>query len=500
MKKLATLSHLRLYRLHFLLIVHAAFFSSITLASDADIVKPTHDFSKAEKYELLPAGALTHKKTLNHNAFSHPSANMNFERRSDFNVGNALFKRIWVSSPSSTQASDGLGPLFNARACQRCHIKDGRGHPPANADDNAVSMLMRLSVPPENDEQQALLDSRKINSIPHKIYGGQLQDRSVPGLYSEGKFTITYTEIPVTLADGETASLRKPQYHFSQLHYGKLPTSIRYSPRIAQQMIGLGLLEAIDEKDIIQQADPHDKNNDGISGKAQQVWSHEYQKVMLGRFGHKAGMPTLNQQNQAAFGGDIGLGTPLFPNAYGDCTKNQTACLNMPTGNSSQYDHLEVDQTMAELVLHYTRNLSVPARRNVSSPEVLAGKKLFYTQGCIDCHTPKYITPRHTAESEQARQLIWPYTDMLLHDMGEGLADGFIEASANGQEWRTPPLWGIGLTPTVNGHSLYLHDGRARNILEAILWHGGEAATAKNNVVSMTKKQRQQLIQFVESL
>lgn len=485
---------------YFLAIAHSIIASSMALATDADIVKPTHDFSKAEKYERLPAGALTHKKTLNQNAFSHPSANMSFERRSDFNLGNALFKRIWVSAPSSTQASDGLGPLFNARACQRCHIKDGRGHPPVNNEDNAVSMLMRLSIPAQNEQQQALLDNHKINSIPHPIYGGQLQDRSVAGLYSEGKFTISYTEIPVALADGETASLRKPHYHFSQLHYGKLPRNIRYSPRIAQQMIGLGLLEAIDEKDILQQADPNDKNNDGISGKAQQVWSLEQQKVMLGRFGHKAGMPSLNQQNQAAFGGDIGLGTPLFPSAYGDCTKKQTSCRNMPTGNSTQYSDLEVDLTMTDLVLHYTRNLSVPARRHVSSPNVLAGKKLFYNSGCIDCHTPKYITPRQTSQIEQARQLIWPYTDMLLHDMGEGLADGFTEGKANGQEWRTPPLWGIGLTPTVNGHSLYLHDGRARNLLEAILWHDGEASRAKNKVINMTKVQRQQLLQFVESL
>ena len=500
MKKTSLPSHLRLSTIRLLIALYTLVVSSVTLAADSDIVKPTQDFSKAEKYELLPAGALTHKKTLNQNAFSHPSANMSFERRSDFNVGNALFKRIWVSSPSSTQASDGLGPLFNARACQRCHIKDGRGHPPVNDEDNAVSMLIRLSIPAQNDQQQALLDSHKINSINHSIYGGQLQDRSVAGLYSEGKFTIRYSEIPVTLADGETASLRKPHYHFPQLHYGKLPNNIRYSPRIAQQMIGLGLLEAIDEKDILKQADPYDKNNDGISGKVQQVWSREQQKVMLGRFGHKAGMPSLNQQNQAAFGGDIGLGTPLFPSGHGDCTNNQTTCLNMPTGNSTQYSDLEVDLTMTELVLHYTRNLAVPARRNVSSPDVLAGKQLFYSNGCIDCHTPKYITPRKTSQSEQARQLIWPYTDMLLHDMGEGLADGFTEADANGQEWRTPPLWGIGLTPTVNGHSLYLHDGRARNLLEAILWHDGEASTAKNNVVNMTKKQRQQLIQFVESL
>lgn len=477
-----------------LLLPHSAF------ASDADIVRATKDFSKAEKYERLPAGALTHKKALNTNAFSHSSANMNFERELNFKVGNALFRRVWASSPSSTQASDGLGPLFNARACQRCHIKDGRGHPPANSDDNNISMLMRLSIPATTPAEKALLDSGKANSINDPIYGGQLQDHSVAGLHSEGKFIIHYTETPIQLADNESASLRKPHYRFQALKYGPLSDAIRYSPRIAPQMIGLGLLEAIKEEDILKQADPHDKDNNGISGKAQQVWSQEHNKMMLGRFGHKAGMPTLNQQNQSAFSGDIGLGTPLFPKATGDCTAAQTLCLELPTGNSKQYSNLEVDQTMTDLVLHYSRNLAVPARREPSHSDVLAGKALFYQSGCIDCHTPKYITPRKTLAIEQSRQLIWPYTDLLLHDMGEGLADHFIEAKADGKEWRTPPLWGMGLTPTVNGHSFYLHDGRARNLLEAILWHGGEAEAAKNSVVQMNKKQRQQLIRFVESL
>ena len=425
---------------------------------------------------------------------------MSFERRADFNLGNALFRKIWVSSPSSTKASDGLGPLFNARSCQRCHIKDGRGHPPEGNKDNNVSMLMRLSISAINTEEQALLESKKVNSIDHPIYGGQLQDQSVAGLFSEGKFTVTYSETTVEMNGGEIAFLRQPHYQFKNLKYGKLTNNMRYSARIAPQMIGLGLLEAIDEADIIRQADPEDTNNDGISGKAQQVWSKEHNKVMLGRFGHKAGMPTLNQQNQAAFSGDIGLGTPLFPSGHGDCTQEQPSCLNKPTGNSQKYNNLEVDQKMTDLVLHYTRNLAVPARRKVSDSNVLAGKALFYGSGCIDCHTPKYITPRKTQAIEQGRQLIWPYTDMLLHDMGEGLADGFTEANANGREWRTPPLWGIGLTPEVNGHSFYLHDGRARNLLEAILWHGGEAENAKNAVVSMQPKQRQQLLQFVKSL
>lgn len=484
--------------------------SPLTTASNS-ITLPTTDFSKAETYEALPAGALTYKKRINANAFSHSSENMSFEKKLDFALGNALFKKIWVSSPSSTQSSDGLGPLFNARACQRCHIKDGRGHPPNSASDNRVSMLLRLGIPPQNIQKEALNNKSLVNTISDPTYGRQLQDHSVAGLHAEGEFVIEYTEKVIELNGGEFASLRQPKYRLSNLHYGKPHNDLMVSPRIAPQMIGLGLLEAIDKKDILRQADPEDKNNDGISGKAQQVWSREHKTIMLGRFGHKAGMPTLNEQNQAAFNGDIGLATPLFPQAAGDCTNKQTSCLQSPHGLSAQHDDLhtgllhtglllEVSQKMTDLVLHYSRNLAVPARRNVSKPEVLAGKALFYNSGCIACHTPKYITPRKTLAVEQSYQLIWPYTDLLLHDMGEGLADNFTEAKANGQEWRTPPLWGIGLTPTVNGHSFYLHDGRARNLLEAILWHGGEAEASKNKVVLMQANERKQLLEFIKSL
>ena len=468
--------------------------------TDELVIKPTVQFSQAEKYEALSAGALTHQKTINANAFSHSSANMSFERELDFKVGNAFFRRLWVSSPSSTQASDGLGPIFNARACQRCHIKDGRGHPPENAEDNAISMLVRLSIPPQNDEQKQTLKNGTANSIPDPHYGGQLQDRSVIGVAAEGQINIAYTEETIELSGGETASLRKPKLTLTNLQKHPLHTDIMMSARVAPQMIGLGLLEAIAASDIERNEDSDDKDNNGISGKANRVWSHQNQRVMLGRFGLKAGQPTLNDQNQAAFNGDIGLSTPLFPNAYGDCTPKQKDCLKMPNGNSSQYDDLEINQSIADLVLHYTRNLSVPPRRNVNSPAVLAGKKLFYQSGCIDCHTPKYITPRNTEQPEQSRQLIWPYTDMLLHDMGDGLADHRPEGKASGSEWRTPPLWGIGLTPVVNGHSYYLHDGRARSLLEAVLWHGGEAKKAKDTVVAMSPEERQQLIDFLESL
>ena len=482
-----------------MLLVSSLYATSISIhASDADIVKPTTDFSAAEIYEALPAGALTHRKVANADAFSHASANMSFERELDFQLGNAFFTKLWVSSPSSTQSSDGLGPLFNARACQRCHIKDGRGHPPDVNDINSVSMLVRLSIPAQNKADLNLLKSGRVNSLPDPVYGHQLQDVSIMGLYSEGQIAISYTESKVELADAQTASLRKPKLVISSLMYGELHQQIMMSARVAPQMIGLGLLEAIDEKDILAQQDILDSDGDGISGKANHVWSEEHQVVTLGRFGLKAAKATLNDQNQSAFNGDIGLSTALFPNPYGDCTPSQKECLKMPTGVDN--GNAEVSKEMLEKVLHYTRNLAVPARRNVSNKNVLAGKKLFYQSACIACHTPKYITPRVTAQPEQSRQLIWPYSDMLLHDMGDGLADNRPEALANGREWRTSPLWGIGLTPLVNGHSQYLHDGRARNILEAILWHGGEAEKSKQAVIEMSKFERVQLVTFIKSL
>jgi CxxC motif-containing protein (DUF1111 family) len=458
------------------------------------------DFSRPEANEHLPGGSATHHKMINQNAFSHASANMSFEREIDFKVGNGFFKRLWVSAPASTQASDGLGPLYNARSCQRCHIKDGRGHPPNGAEDNAVSMFLRLSIPPQTEVDKKRIASHRVNNIPDPVYGTQLQDFAIAGHNAEGAMRIDYKEFSVELSDGESVSLRKPSYTIASLGYGPLHPQIQISPRVAPQMIGLGLLEAISEEEILQQADPQDRDADGISGRANQVWSTQHQRVMLGRFGLKAGAPSVNEQSQGAFHGDIGISVPLHRTGSGECTEAQKACIKAPNGNSPQYDNLEAESRVTDLVVFYAKNLAVPARRDHDSEAVLAGKKIFYDIGCSACHRPKYRTPKTGVAPEQADQLIWPYTDLLLHDMGEGLADHRPEGVANGREWRTAPLWGIGLTPEVNGHSYYLHDGRARNLLEAVLWHGGEAQSARDAVVKLPKQARQSLLRFVESL
>lgn len=467
-----------------------------------EIVKPTNKFKAAEKYEAMSGGAATTRKTANSDAFSHSSANLSLEQEMRFKIGNGFFRRLWVSSPSSTQASDGLGPLFNARSCQRCHLKDGRGHPPVgtSADEGAASMFLRLSVPPTTDEERQRIASHQANVIPEPVYGGQLQDFAVQGLNPEGQMVITYKDWPVTLGDGTVVTLRTPEYSVADLHYGPMRADVMLSPRVAPPMIGLGLLEMIPDETLLSYTDPDDINKDGISGRANRVWDKESQSVQLGRFGWKAGNPTIRQQSGEAFNGDIGISNPVATDPAGDCTPAQTACKAGPHGSSPQYDNLEAGPDVLDLVTHYSRNLAVPARRDVSDKVVLRGKRVFYESGCASCHIPKHITRTDPDRPEHSHQLIWPYTDLLLHDMGDGLADHRPEGIADGREWRTPPLWGIGLTATVSGHTFFLHDGRARNLLEAILWHGGEAEAAKQKVSDLTAEKRNALIRFLESL
>jgi len=464
------------------------------------VTAPAQDFTAPEAFEAKPAGAATVDRTVNRDIFSHPSANMSFEERETFHLGNALFRKDWVTAPASTQASDGLGPLYNARSCQGCHLKDGRGHAPAHTGDDAVSMLVRLSVPPSGEAERAALAERGFKAAPEPTYGNQLQDFAVPGLAAEGRVQVAYEDVPVTLSGGETVVLRKPAVTIADPAYGPMRPDTMMSARIAQPMIGLGLLEAIAETDILANADPDDADGDGISGRPNMVLDAETGDRALGRFGWKAIEPTLKQQTAHAFAGDIGLSTPVARRPHGDCTASQRACLDQPAGIQRAFGADEVSGEMLDLVTFYVANLAVPQRRDVDDPQVLAGKAQFYASGCPACHTPKFVTRRDAARDPHRFQLVWPYSDLLLHDMGEGLADHRPDGDATGREWRTPPLWGIGLTKTVSEEAGFLHDGRARTILEAILWHGGEAQAARDAVVAMSPDERADLIRFLESL
>lgn len=425
------------------------------------------------------------------NAFSLPAANLSFEERLDFSVGNSFFRNPWIPAPATTTARDGLGPLFNTNACQNCHIKDGRGHLPENDDDIAVSMLVRLSVPATDDTPEAIL--KTLGNVPEPNYGGQFQDASLPGIRPEGRISIRFNERTVTLDNGREVQLREPELALTDLNFGPLADDVQTSIRVAPAMIGLGLLEAIPEADLLAWEDPNDDDGDGISGRANRVWDPVTERTRLGRFGWKAGQPSLRQQNAAAFNGDMGLTTDLF--TLENCTASQPVCETEPNGGSP-----EVRTELLDNVTFYSAHLAVPAQRNHDAPDVQRGRDLFEQSGCSACHFPTVKTGPSPDRPALAQQTIHPYTDLLLHDMGTGLADHRPEFQANGQEWRTPPLWGIGLIPAVNGHQQLLHDGRARNVLEAILWHGGEAEKARHAVEAMSASDLDALLAFVNSL
>ncbi|HAS6214824.1 TPA: c-type cytochrome [Vibrio vulnificus] len=439
----------------------------------------------------LKSGGDTSVKKEGPNAFSLPAANLPMSKRLDFSVGNSFFRNPWVSAPASTDARDGLGPLFNTNGCQNCHIKDGRGHPPEKGDSHAVSMLVRLSIPALTAEQKKAVVTSGV--IPEPTYGGQLQDFALQDQKPEGQISIRYSDVPVTFSDGTTVVLRKPTVEIRDLAYGAMHPQTLLSARVAPPMIGLGLLESIAEETLLQWADEDDLNQDGISGKLNKVWDVQTQSLAIGRFGWKAGQPTLMQQNAAAFNGDLGLTSHLFPQE--NCTDRQDLCRKLPNGGSP-----EVSDNILDFVEFYSQHLAVPIRRNVNDPQVKLGETLFVQSGCESCHKQTVKTAKREALPALSEQTIHPYTDLLLHDMGSGLADNRPEYLANGQEWRTPPLWGIGYTQEVNDHTYFLHDGRARNLMEAVLWHGGEAEAAKQNVLKMSAKERDALIAFLNSL
>jgi CxxC motif-containing protein (DUF1111 family) len=439
-----------------------------------------------EQGEELLGGATT-VLDASRNAFSFPAANLPSERQTDFFVGNSFFKRNWVEAPASTSARDGLGPHFVARSCGACHTLDGRAEP-------SISLLLRLSIPGAGGKEGALAEP---------TYGGQLATRAIQGVRREGDVRIRHERIAGRFADGTPYELLKPSYAIAEPGYGAFRRDTLVSPRIAPQVIGMGLIEAIEEKDLLANAARQAEENDGISGRPNRVWDAYAGAWVIGRFGWKANVGSVAHQAAAAFLGDIGITSRRFPRE--ECSPAQKDCLAAQEREAKwrrgrEEAEVDIDERTLDKVIFYTRTLAVPARREWNDPQVRRGEWVFAAAGCASCHVPRYVTGEHAAVPELSRQTIRPYTDLLLHDMGEGLADGRPDFNAGGREWRTPPLWGIGLIQTVNGHTSYLHDGRARNLMEAVLWHGGEAEAAKERVLQLDKADRAALIRFLNSL
>ncbi|MET0312280.1 MAG: di-heme oxidoredictase family protein [Burkholderiaceae bacterium] len=445
------------------------------------------------------------------NSFSFPAANLSDAERTRFVIGNSFFKRNWVEAPASTTARDGLGPHFIARSCAGCHALDGRGAPPQIRNrintEQPVHLLLRLSIPGQPDPHAGVR--------PEPVYGDQFNNAAVQGVKPEGRVVIRETPVRGRFADGTRYTLRKPAYSFRNLGYGPLHPQVMVSPRIAPQIAGIGLLEAIPDAEILRNAREQAASPGTVKGQVNRVWDVFAQEERLGRFGWKANVATIAHQTAAAFHGDIGITSNAFPQET--CTPTQKDCLAAPHGGgkASGRDGIvpaskasalqpEIDDETLGQVIFYQATLAPAARRNVKDPQVLRGQALFAQAQCAACHRPSYVTaerpfPPLTSPALK-NQRIWPYTDLLLHDMGPDLADGRPDFLASGTQWKTPPLWGIGLIKDVNGHTRLMHDGRANGVLEAILWHGGEAQASKEQVLKMKKSDRSALVKFVESL
>ncbi|RVT98280.1 c-type cytochrome [Mucilaginibacter limnophilus] len=411
-------------------------------------------------------------------AFSHIFNSLPEHLERVHEIGDQQFEATFVSAPAPV--NPGLGPIFNNVSCSSCHVADGRGKVPGTGE-SAANMLFRVSIPGDTEHG---------NPKPVPGFGDQLQTRGLLGKQREGDVQITYTTQTFEFADGSTYQLRTPHYVIID-PYTTLPVGILLSPRVAAPVFGLGLIEGISEADIVAGADPDDKDGDGISGKPNYVWDVLKEKKVLGRFGWKANQPTLMQQVAAAYNGDIGITNFVFPK---ESSEGQTQFDADPGYN------YELSDSLLHSVEFYIRTLAVPARRNADNAVVKQGKDIFIASGCIKCHKANARTAVNVALPQLSNQLIHPYTDLLLHDMGEGLADNRPDFDASGTEWRTAPLWGIGLTQKVNGHTNFLHDGRARNLMEAIMWHGGEALPAKEYVRKLSKNDRDALLAFLGSL
>jgi CxxC motif-containing protein (DUF1111 family) len=375
-------------------------------------------------------------------------------------VGKALFDRDWVAAPASTRATDGLGPLHNARSCAACHRGGGGAS---------------LSL----DGRGAPAKPRLVLRLPNgSAYGRQLQTGAVHGQAAEGRVRTGYEDVPVAMGDGSAVVLRRPSHAIEEAAYGPPPAHL--SPRLARSLRGVGLLAAVPQAAVAALADPDDRDGDGVRGRPG-----------AGRFGLRAEQPGLREQVAEALLLDLGLSTSLRPSPAGDCTAAQTGCRALPHGDREGAPGVEIGDEILDSLIAYLTALPPPKQ----GPRPKAGARLFASLGCAACHAPSL--PVELTDGRRAS--IAPYTDLLLHDLGPELADEGAEGVPAARLWRTAPLWGLGAA-LVAGKTALLHDGRARDAQEAILWHGGEAEAARDRFRALGADDRAELVMFLSGL
>lgn len=418
----------------------------------------------ADAGELVPHGET---------AFSLARPGLSSEEHAEFNYGRDIFNHVWTTVVHADGTQSGLGPLYGANSCAACHINDGRGHPPANQRSPTQSLAVIVGIPQLNQAPR-----------PDPIYGAQIQDIA-SGTSPEAQIVVNYTEEQVELADGSLVHLRRPIYRLENLAYGPINEHTKLSGRIAPQIIGLGYLEAVSVERLAKLADPNDQNKDGISGQISLLPDGQ-----VGRFGWKASAPSLHFQTVKAAHLDMALSTPDFDFYAGDCTQAQAACLAAGRAIPPQ-GKTELSRNQVRLLMIYAGHLAVPPARDMDAASVVAGRKIFEKIGCASCHYNRKL-------SEDMPRAA--YTDLLLHDMGDGLTDPTYGDYDLAKEWRTPALWGLGYTEEVGGHLAFLHDGRARTLTEAIMWHGGEGAASRDQFSELNHGERASLLSFLNAL
>lgn len=416
--------------------------------------------------DALPApGASWTRSRQPPNSLIAPAQHLNADARLAFYSGFSFFRSPWVAAPASTTARDGLGPLFNSHSCEGCHRNGGRGKSLLD-DPHSLATVVRISVGDDDGRPR-----------PHPRYGHQFQTQATYAGGAEASISMQ----PVAAG----ASLRKPLLRVETPRAAERQTDWLLSARVAPPLIGLGLLESIAEDRLLANADAEDRDGDGISGRPH--WRPSASGPRLGRFGWKALHASVAAQTGAAFRDDIGITNPLFPSSV--CSALQADCRQQPDGNDAE-EGVEIPAKLFDLVVHFVAHIP-PPKAGPLTDAVRQGRRIFKQIGCGACHVPSHDT-------DAGR--IWPYTDLLLHDLGEELADHRPEGDATGREWRTPPLWGLGTMAKVAGHRTLLHDGRARNADEAIRWHGGEAIEARRQYRSLTAEQRKELLAFLNAI
>lgn len=463
--------------------------SLAVFASLASLLRPAFT-------ETTPA---TGETVVPHAAYLQPVPGLGEAQKRTFRDGEKVFNTLWIavpedmiskwwdlSRPGPGGAEWGLGPTFLAQSCVSCHIQAGRGRTSDDSSGPLFQQSLRLSIPGPGPHG---------GPNPEPNYGLHIQSFDTSqreGVkFGEAEIHVDWINSTYKFADGSSVELRKPKLRLEKLGFGPLAKDVMTSLRNSQAIFGLGYLEAVSEEDILALAKW--QKSQGLNGRPNYVRDDLNNKTSLGRFGWKANQPSLKQQLAAAFLGDIGTTSPVYPEQ--NCTPVQKECLE-----AKHSDKPELRDELWEALSFWVSALDAPLPRDRDQPAVLRGEKLFATVKCAQCHVPELKTGKSALVPQLSDKKIRPYTDMLVHDMGPALADGRPDFKAGGSDWRTPPLWGIGMSKKVNGSTNFLHDGRARDLLEAIVWHGGEATASRDLFAKLSKEERSDLLAFLNSL